>query len=71
MERRADYLLADAKCPIPGAVFGGENIPLVCSRDLLAGIECYFQRGSMGIKDDVRRDDAIFKLGRLPACRGS
>jgi hypothetical protein len=36
MERHADYLVADANCPIPGTVFGGENIALVCCRELLA-----------------------------------
>src|SRR5208282_2454153 len=60
VERHANHLVPYAHRFVPGAVLGGENVPLVLSGELLAFIKSKLERGIMRLQEHIRHDDFIF-----------
>src|SRR5436309_4248923 len=45
--------------PVPGAMFGDEDVVLVLGRELVAGIELHAERSDMGAELDDRRRELV------------
>src|SRR6266568_2856449 len=65
LEWHADHFIARALTPVPGAVFGGEDIPVIFAGELVALVENHFQRRKMRLKKDVGGYYFVPKFGVL------
>ena len=63
VERDADDFIAGAGGAVPGAVFGGEDVALVLGGELGAVVKGHFQRGVVGLEEDVGVDEFGLQLG--------
>src|SRR5690349_11634005 len=62
LEADADYLVAGALRPVPGAMLGRERIAAILGGKVVAVVEGHAKRGRMRLDQHVRRGDPAFQV---------